>query len=139
MPDPATGPSLKILLIEDSKLLQELLCGILQELDGIELCGTAEGQSEALQKMAMSPVDMAIIDIQLKEGSGTGVLAALQADPERFGTPRKIVLTNFAHATMRQRCASLGVDAFFDKSLHINQLIDYVSDTVRQKKIAADS
>ena len=135
MPNQETGPVLKVLLIEDSKLLQELLCGILQELDGIELCGTAEGQSEALQKMAMSPVDMAIIDIQLKEGSGTGVLAALQADPERFGTPRKIVLSNFAHATMRQRCASLGVDAFFDKSLHINQLIDYVSDTVRQKRI----
>ncbi|NDP47008.1 MAG: response regulator transcription factor [Sulfuriferula multivorans] len=132
MPDQATGSPLKVLLIEDSKLLQELLSGILQELDGIELCGTAETEFDALQQMAKSPVDMAIIDIQLKEGSGTGVLAALQADPKRFGTPRKIVLTNFAHAAMRQRCTSLGMDAFFDKSLHINQLIDYLSDAVRQ-------
>lgn len=136
MPDTSSTSTLtvlKVMLIEDSTLLQELLSGILSDLDGVELCGTVDSEAEALHRMAESPVDLAIIDIQLKEGSGIGVLAALQADPTRYGAPRKVVLTNFAHATMRQRCASLGMDAFFDKSLHINQLIDYVSDAARQK------
>ena len=133
MSDAASTPPLKIMLIEDSRLLQELISGILSELDGVELCDTAESEAEALQRMEESPVDLAIIDIQLKEGSGIGVLSALQADPMRFGTPRKVVLTNFSHATMRQRCEALGMDAFFDKSLHINQLLDYVSDVARQK------
>jgi len=124
------------MLIEDSALLKELLTGLLSEVEGIELCSTAETEAEALQQMADSPVDLAIIDIQLKEGSGIGVLAALQADPQRFGTPRKVVLTNFAHDTMRQRCKVLGMDAFFDKSLHLNQLIDYLGDAVRQKALS---
>lgn len=42
-------------------------------------------------------------------------MAALQQEPDRYGAPRKVVLTNFAHASMRQRCETLGVDAFFDK------------------------
>lgn len=128
-----SSPPLKVMLIEDSRLLRELLNGILGDLDGVELCATAESEAEALHRMAESPVDLVIIDIQLKEGSGIGVLAALQADPMRYGAPRRVVLTNFSHSAMRQRCERLGMDAFFDKSLDIHQLIDYLSDAARQK------
>ena len=114
------------MLVEDSLLLQEMLAGIFSELEGIEFCGSVEGEAEALQRMEQSPVDLVIIDIELKQGSGMGVLAALQSDPDRYGAPRKAVLTNYAHESVRQRCERLGMDAFFDKSLHFNQMIDYV-------------
>ncbi|MDO9635532.1 MAG: response regulator [Thiobacillus sp.] len=125
---------LKVFLIEDSALLQELLAGMLAELDGVEYCGCADGESEALNQMAQNPVDLVIIDIELKQGSGIGVLDALQTDSPRYGRPRKAVLTNYAHATMRKRCERIGMDAFFDKSLQINQLIDYVVDAAREKR-----
>ena len=124
---------LKIFLIEDSALLQELLAGMLGELDGVQFCGSVDGEAEALQKLAESPVDLVIIDIELKQGSGIGVLDALQTDSGLYGNPRKAVLTNYAHASMRQRCECFGIDAFFDKSLHLNQLIDYVVDAMEQK------
>jgi DNA-binding NarL/FixJ family response regulator len=124
---------LKVFLIEDSVLLQELLAGMLSELDGVEFCGCAEGETEALQRLAEAPVDLVIIDIELKQGSGIGVLDALQTDSNLYGRPRKAVLTNYAHATMRQRCERFGMDAFFDKSLHINQLFDYVAETAHKK------
>lgn len=124
---------LKVFLIEDSALLQELLSGMLSELDGVHFCGSAEGESEALRKLADNPVDLVIIDIELKQGSGIGVLDALQTDSDRYGNPRKAVLTNYAHASMRQRCERFGMDAFFDKSLHLNQLIDYVVDAAQKK------
>jgi len=130
---PRDSSMLKVFLIEDSELLQELLGSMLSELDGIEFCGCADGEAQALQRLAEAPVDLVIIDIQLKQGSGIGVLDALQTDSDRYGKPRKVVLTNFAHATMRQRCDRLGMDAFFDKSLHIDQLIDYVLDAAQQK------
>jgi CheY-like chemotaxis protein len=117
---------LKVFLIEDSELLQELLSDMLSELEGIDFCGCADGEAEALRRLAETPVDLVIIDIELKQGSGIGVLDALQTDSGRYGNPRKAVLTNYALATMRQRCEHFGMDAFFDKSLHINQLIEYV-------------
>lgn len=125
---------LKVFLIEDSLLLQELLGGMLSELDGVEFCGCADGETEALRRLAELQVDLAIIDIELKQGSGIGVLDALQTDSGLYGTPRKAVLTNYAHATMRQRCERFGMDAFFDKSMQINQLIDYVNDMAAQKQ-----
>ncbi len=128
-------PVLKVFLIEDSALLRELLGDMLSELDGVELCGTAEGEAEAMRQLAATPVDLVIIDIELKQGSGIGVLDSLQTDSDRYGNPRKAVLTNYAHATMRQRCERLGMDAFFDKSLHINQLMDYVVDAAHQKSL----
>ena len=130
---PRDSSMLKVFLIEDSELLQELLGSMLSELEGIEFCGCADGEAQALQRLAEAPVDLVIIDIQLRQGSGIGVLDALQTDSDRYGKPRKVVLTNFAHATMRQRCDRLGMDAFFDKSLHIDQLIDYVLDAAQQK------
>jgi DNA-binding NarL/FixJ family response regulator len=131
-----SSPVLKVFLIEDSALLQELLAGMLSELEGVEFCGCADGETEALRRLAESPVDLVIIDIELKQGSGIGVLDALQTDSDRYGKPRKAVLTNYSHATMRQRCERFGMDVFFDKSLHINQLIDYVVDAVQEKSMA---
>ena len=127
---------LKVFLIEDSELLQELLSDMLSELEGIDFCGCADGEAEALRRLAETHVDLVIIDIELKQGSGIGVLDALQTDSERYGNPRKAVLTNYAHATMRQRCEHFGMDAFFDKSLHINQLIDYVVDAAHTKSMS---
>ena len=133
----AAHPSmLKVFLIEDSELLQELLSDMLSELEGIDFCGCADGEAEALRRLAEAPVDLVIIDIELKQGSGIGVLDALQTDSDRYGSPRKAVLTNYAHATMRQRCAHFGMDAFFDKSLHINQVIDYVVDAAHTKSMS---
>ncbi len=127
---------LKVFLIEDSELLQELLSDMLIELEGIDFCGYAEGETEALRRLAETTVDLVIIDIELKQGSGIGVLDALQTDSGRYGNPRKAVLTNYAHATMRQRCENFGMDAFFDKSMHINQLIDYVVDAAHTKSMS---
>lgn len=130
------GPSptpLKVFLIEDSALLQELLVDVLGEIKGVELAGCAEGENEALQRLSESPVDVVVIDIELKQGSGIGVLDALRHTPERYGDPRKVVLTNFCYASMRQRCESLGTDAFFDKSLHIDRLIGFVEEAAERK------
>lgn len=132
---PRDSSMLKVFLIEDSALLQELLGGMLSELDGVDFCGCAAGEAQALERLAEAPVDLVIIDIELKQGSGIGVLDALQTDSDRYGKPRKVVLTNYAHATMRQRCDRFGMDAFFDKSLHLNQLIDYVVDAAQQKSM----
>jgi CheY-like chemotaxis protein len=127
---------LKVFLIEDSALLQELLSGMVSELDGVEFCGCADGETEALHRLAETPVDLVIIDIELKQGSGIGVLDALQSDLGLYGNPRKAVLTNYAQATMRQRCERFGMDAFFDKSMDINQLMDYVAELSLKKSLS---
>ncbi len=65
---------------------------------------------------------LAVIDLFLKQGSGLGVLAACR---ERDDRQRVVVLSNYATADMRARCAALGADAVFDKSNEIDAFLDY--------------
>ncbi len=128
-----TLPMLTVLLIEDSVLLKNLLGSMLEEMDEVSFRGSAEGEREALDKLEHDPVDLVIVDIELKQGSGIGVLSALLADPDRYGNPLKVVLSNYAHATMQQRCERLGANAFFDKSLNVGDMFSYIRAAAAKK------
>jgi DNA-binding NarL/FixJ family response regulator len=118
---------LQVLLIEDSPLLRRLLTETLEEIDGVDVSGYAETEAGALEQLEHKPIDLAVIDIELKNGSGIGVLQALKQFPERYGQPKKVVFSNYSHASMRQRCEAYGIDAFFDKSLQMNDLVAYIN------------
>lgn len=123
---PHTHPPLRILLIEDSPLLGSLLGATLEELEGVAVVAVAGNEDEALVALEERRPELAIVDLNLREGSGLGVLRALRTKPERYGRPATAVFTNHAHAHLRERCRTLGVDRFFDKALEMDALLDYV-------------
>lgn len=117
---------LRVALIEDSPILCEMLRDVLQELEGVEVVADAEDELGALAELERTQVDLAIVDLELRAGSGLGVLSHLHAEPERFGRPCAVVFSNYGHETMRARCQALGVERFFDKSFETDDLIDFV-------------
>lgn len=123
---PHPAPALRIVLVEDSAMLRGMLRDMLDELDGVGVVAEAEDEHGALVALEQQRPDLAIIDLELRDGSGLGVLRQLQAEPERFGAPRAVVFSNYGHAPVRARCAQLGVEGFFDKSFQLDELIDFV-------------
>jgi two-component system, OmpR family, response regulator len=115
---------LKTYLVEDSPVIRESLIAALEELVPVEVVGSAEDEPGALQWLAQPEheVDLVIVDIFLKAGSGLGVLRAMQALPQRR---RMVVLSNYATPDMRRKCLALGADEVFDKSHEIDALIAY--------------
>jgi two-component system OmpR family response regulator len=115
---------LKTYIVEDNPTIRENLIGTLEELAGINAVGTAETENEGKAWLVENSGDwdLAIVDLFLKQGSGLGVLAACR---DRPSTQKVVVLSNYATADIRQRCAQLGVDAVFDKSNEIDALVDY--------------
>lgn len=115
---------LKTYIVEDNPTIRENLIGTLEELARIDAVGTAETENEGKAWLAANSEgwDLAIVDLFLKQGSGLGVLAACRDRPPR---QKVVVLSNYATADIRQRCAQLGVDAVFDKSNEIDALVDY--------------
>ncbi len=115
---------LKTYIVEDNPTIRENLIGTLEELACIDAVGTAEteNESKAWLTAEKNQWDMAIVDLFLKQGSGLGVLAACK---NRQSGQKVVVLSNYATADIRQRCAHLGVDAVFDKSNEIDALVDY--------------
>lgn len=117
-------PSLKTYIVEDSPVIRENLIATLEELVPVEVIGTAEDESTAVQWLARpsNRVDLVIVDIFLKGGSGLGVLRAAHGLP----LPHKlVVLSNYATEDMRRKCLELGADRVFDKSSEIDALIVY--------------
>ena len=115
---------LKTYIVEDNPTIRENLIGTLEELARIDAVGTAETENEGKAWLTANRDnwDLAIVDLFLKQGSGLGVLAACR---DRPSTQKVVVLSNYATADIRQRCAQLGVDAVFDKSNEIDALVDY--------------
>ena len=115
---------LKTYIIEDSPVIRENLIATLEELVPIHVVGTAEDEATAMLWLAQPdhPVDLVIVDIFLKGGSGLGVLRAAQALPQRR---RMVVLSNYATQEMRRKCIELGADQVFDKSHELDALIAY--------------
>jgi DNA-binding NarL/FixJ family response regulator len=115
---------LKTYIVEDNPTIRENLIGTLEELACVLAVGTAETESEGKAWLNANQLDwdLAIVDLFLKQGSGLGVLAACK---DRTLNQKVVVLSNYATADIRQRCAQLGVDAVFDKSNEIDALVDY--------------
>jgi len=111
-------------IVEDSPVIRENLIATLEELVPVRVVGTAEDEATALHWLAHPGqlVDLVIVDIFLKSGSGLGVLRAAQALEQRF---RLVVLSNFATPDMRRKCLALGAERVFDKSTEIDALVLY--------------
>jgi len=107
-------PCLRVLLVEDSSLLAARLRELIQRLPQIDLIGTVDSESQALNRIAAATPDVLILDLHLREGSGFNVLRTLsRASRPR---PKIIILTNFGLPEYRREAESLGVEAFLDKS-----------------------
>lgn len=117
-------PALNTYIVEDSPVIRENLIATLEELVPVRVVGTAEDEATAVKWLgdAAHSVDLVIVDLFLKSGSGLGVLRAAQLLSQSY---RLVVLTNYATPDMRRKCFELGADQVFDKSNEIDALIDY--------------
>jgi DNA-binding NarL/FixJ family response regulator len=117
---------LRAYIVEDSQVIRDNLIATLEELVPVEVVGTAEDETTAVDWLQhnVTPVDLVIVDIFLKAGSGLGVLKAANEMPSRRNL---VVLSNYATQDIRLKCLELGADKVFDKSNEIDALIQYSS------------
>jgi len=113
---------LRVLLVEDSPYIRERLVDLLAEPGRIEIIGHADNEESAVALMRETPWDVLVLDLQLKRGTGLGVLRAL-APVRRAGT-KVIVLTNYAFPQYRDKSIALGADYFFDKAREYHRVRD---------------
>ena len=125
---PDTAPSsqeksVKVLLVEDSAVLGEILSEALSELPEVDLVGVVDSESEAFRVIARDRVDLIFLDLQLKQGTGFGILRAL-AGMSR--APRSVVLTNHDLPEYQTAAMALGATYFLDKARDFHRLPEIV-------------
>ena len=128
----STPGTLTCFLVEDSPLIRENLVATLQEMLDLAVVGQADDEAAAMRWLhdEAVPCDLVIVDLFLKRSSGLSLLPkARRLQPEA----KLVVLSNYATADMRQRCAQLGADRVFDKSSELDELIAYCLDLASSK------
>ena len=122
----ATGTTvqeLRAYVVEDNATIRENLIGALEELTCVRVVGNSATEDEGLQWLEQNAHqwDMVIVDLFLQRGSGIRLVQRIN----RRSSQKIVVFSNYVNASVRKRCAQLGVDAVFDKSTEIDFLVDY--------------
>jgi DNA-binding NarL/FixJ family response regulator len=110
---------LKVFLVEDSQVLTERLTEVVGQIADVYLVGTAETESAAVAAINREPVDVIVLDLHLKQGTGLGVMRALARTTLK---PQIIVFTNYALPEYKKAAMDLGATHFLDKARDYGRL-----------------
>lgn len=103
------------LVVEDSPQIAERLVELVSVPNRVEVVATAATEDEALSACDKYTIGLAIVDLQLAQGTGFGVIrrlrAATGANPACI-----VVLTNHAVPALKVAAFEAGADYFLDKS-----------------------
>jgi len=121
MPKENSSKLLNVLIVEDSYFFSKWLSNELLSIDNINIAAIVDNSQEAINILADKNIDLAIIDVRLKEGLGTDVLKTIKA---RASGTKVIIFTN--HNEFKKECLKLGADYFYDKSNEFDELIESI-------------
>ena len=115
-----TDPTdLRVLLVEDSPIICKLVTRIINDVAGLNVVDSVDTEADAIGAVHRGNVDVVILDLQLRTGTGFGVLRALRKMAKK---PAVVVFTNFPLSTYRDSALALGATHFLDKSRDYDRL-----------------
>jgi two-component system OmpR family response regulator len=115
----ASTQDLQVLLVEDSAVICNLIANIVNNVAGVSVAESVGSEADAIEAVNHGNVDVVILDLQLRSGTGFGVLRAMRKMAQQ---PAVVVLTNFALSTYRDSALALGARHFLDKSRDYERL-----------------
>jgi len=105
---------LRVLIADDSKPVAEMLCELISEAGRIEVVGTADSEASTLAAIRGLAPDAVVLDLQLRDGSGTDVIRAVRADAG-LAAIHLLVTSNHTSPPLKAACLEMGAQAYFDK------------------------
>jgi DNA-binding NarL/FixJ family response regulator len=119
---------LRVLLVEDSHRIADRIRDLIQTEVGAEVVHVAVDEQGAIRAAQDYDADVMILDLQLRHGTGFGVLQALGS-----GRPTTIIMTNYALPQYRAKAVKLGVEYFLDKSVDFERLPGILAEISSQR------
>lgn len=130
MIEPPLPTALRILLVEDSPVLAQRLSELIRELGDSELVNVVDNEREASRIAGSGTVDVLILDLHLRQGTGFGVMRSALKMPH---PPISVVLTNYALPIYRQEAFTLGARYFLDKAREFDRLGDVLREVAAER------
>ncbi len=111
----------RVFVVDDAQIVRKLIIECLKEVPGLEVAGVAGSEETALEWLRSNSCEVMILDLELRRGTGIGLLKALAASDIAPGLV-KIVYSNHADEATRQTALRLGAAHVFDKTMDVDNL-----------------
>lgn len=112
---------IQVAIADDSAVIRERLLQKLAQIEGIQMAWQAQSAAEAIAAFQRLKPEVAILDIQMPDGSGIEVLAHIKKESPQTTV---IMLTNYPMPPFRTCCLKAGADYFFDKSTEFEKVFE---------------
>jgi len=123
---------MKLLIVDDSELLQDRLATLFSDIENLEIVGKAENALEGKILINDLNPDLLLTDIRMPGGGGIQLIESLKSDyPDLI----KIVYTNYPYPQYEEKCREIGVDYFFHKGTEAEELYETVKKLCVKKEV----
>jgi DNA-binding NarL/FixJ family response regulator len=129
---------MRILLVDDDRLLLASLARILRVERPQWQLATAQDGAEALRVLRVEPVDLLVTDLHMPGVGGMALLAAVRQDPILRNLPLIFITAETDRITMRQGMAS-GADDFLTKPFSGDELVMAIEGRLRRLELGGDT
>ncbi len=104
---------MKILVVDDSKVMREMIVACLRGIDGLEFTHAASGL-EAIERLSLTPFDLVFLDLNMPDIGGFEVVEFVRGQDELRLLPI-IVVTTRGDEGSRARALGAGASRFMTK------------------------
>jgi two-component system chemotaxis response regulator CheY len=111
----------RILIVEDSPTMRQLLAFALKRLRGAEIVEAQDGM-DGLRKVTADAFDLALIDINMPIMDGLKLIHLIRQEPDLASMPIAVITTEGAQAD-RDRALVLGANEYLTKPIQANRVL----------------
>ena len=112
----------KVLIVEDSPTMRQLISFALKRLRGIRTVEANDGV-DGLKKLSTDSFDLIFTDINMPVMDGLKLVSLVRNDPNNQHIPIVIITTEGAQED-RERALSLGANDYITKPIQPNRILD---------------
>ena len=111
----------RILIVEDSPTMRQLLAFALRRLPGVDIVEAQDGM-DGLRKLSSDRFDLALIDINMPVMDGLKLIGLMRGEDELREVPVVVITTEGAEED-RERALRLGADEYLTKPIRANRVL----------------
>ena len=114
----------RILIVEDSPTMRQLLVFALRRLKGVDIVEAQDGM-DGLRKVSSDHFDLALIDINMPVMDGLKLISLIRGE-DSLRDISIVVITTEGAKEDRERALSLGANEYLTKPIQANQVLSVV-------------
>ncbi len=114
----------RILIVEDSPTMRQLLVFALRRLKGVDIVEAQDGM-DGLRKVSSDHFDLALIDINMPVMDGLKLISLIRGEDSLRDIPIVVITTEGAKED-RERALSLGANEYLTKPIQANRVLKVV-------------